>query len=90
MTWEIRFSPRAKRELAQLPKRDMNRVDNRIQALQEEPHPANCQKLSGFENLYRIRAGDYRIIYQIIDDEIVVVVIRIGHRKDVYRLLREP
>jgi len=56
-----------------------------MEALTRNPRPHGVKKLSGEQNLYRIRAGDYRIIYQIRDKELVVLVLKLGHRRDVYR-----
>ncbi len=56
-----------------------------MDALAANPRPKGVKKLTGLDNLYRIRAGDYRIVYQIRDDRLIVLVVRIGHRKDVYR-----
>ena len=74
----------AARELAGLPKQDRARIITRIQALAHEPRPAGCEKLSGQER-YRIRQGDYRILYEIHDDGLIVMVVKIGHRREVYR-----
>ena len=57
----------------------------RIEALGTDPRPRGRQELSASDDLYRIRSGDYRIIYQVQDDRLVVLVIRVGHRRDVYR-----
>ena len=75
----------AKKELlAVSTKRDRQRIVQRIQALADDPRPTGCQKLSGYDR-YRLRQGRYRVIYEVRDAEVVVVVIRIGHRRDVYR-----
>jgi mRNA interferase RelE/StbE len=74
----------AAKELERLPDKTRRLVADRIQALGAEPSPAGCEKLTG-ENLYRIRQGDYRVVYSITDAELTVLVIRIGHRRDVYR-----
>ena len=74
----------AAKELAELPKQDRARIITRIQALSHEPRPAGCERLSGQER-YRIRQGDYRILYEIHDDALIVMVVKIGHRRDVYR-----
>lgn len=68
-------------------KRDRQRIVRRIQGLQNDPRPPGSQKLSGRER-YRIRQGQYRIVYGIEKDELIVCVVKIGHRKDVYRALR--
>jgi mRNA interferase RelE/StbE len=65
-------------------KRDRRRIVSRIGKLAEDPRPATCEKLSGQEK-YRIRQGRYRIVYSIEDQELAVFVVKVGHRKDVYR-----
>jgi mRNA interferase RelE/StbE len=75
----------ARKELAAVTtKKDRQRIVRRIQSLSENPRAPGCQKLSGYDR-YRIRQGHYRIVYEIRDFEVVVVVIKIGHRRDVYR-----
>ena len=77
----------AAKELQAIPtKRDRQRIVKRIQGLATDPRPPGSQKLSGRER-YRIRQGQYRIVYGIEKDELVVYVVKIGHRKDVYRAL---
>jgi len=75
----------AVREIEAIPtKRDRQRVVARIRALASDPRPPGCQKLSGAEK-YRVRQGRYRILYSIEDDRLIVMVVRVAHRKDVYR-----
>jgi len=74
----------AAKEIEALPPKDRRRVVARIQGLAADPRPAGSEKLSGDEK-YRIRQGDYRILYEIIDDILVVTVVKVGHRSDVYR-----
>jgi mRNA interferase RelE/StbE len=71
--------------LRNLPRTDQRRVAARIDALAENPRPPGVEKLEGADDLYRIRAGDYRIVYRIEDERLIVLVIRIGHRREVYR-----
>lgn len=85
MSYSIVFVPSAQRSLQQIEKRDQKRIVARIDALAEDPYPPGARKLSGGTAEFRIRIGDYRVIYSVNDVEILVVVIRIGHRKDVYR-----
>ncbi|MBW8876561.1 MAG: type II toxin-antitoxin system RelE/ParE family toxin [Acidobacteria bacterium] len=66
-------------------KRDRQRIVERIRSLSENPRPFGCEKLSGHQDRYRVRAGRYRIVYAIRDEELVVYVVKVGHRKDVYR-----
>jgi mRNA interferase RelE/StbE len=67
------------------PKKDRQRIVTAIRSLADDPRPAGCEKLAGEDDRYRIRVGRYRIIYSIGDDELLVFVVRVGHRKDVYR-----
>lgn len=69
-----------------LPREILRRVDAAILSLAHDPRPARAEKLTGYD-FYRIRVGDYRIVYQIEDDRLVIVVIRIGHRREIYRRL---
>jgi mRNA interferase RelE/StbE len=66
-------------------KRDRERIVKRIRTLADDPRPPGCEKLTGGENRYRVREGRYRIVYAIEDDRLVVYVVKVGHRKDVYR-----
>ncbi|MDO8881257.1 MAG: type II toxin-antitoxin system RelE/ParE family toxin [Coriobacteriia bacterium] len=72
------------KDLEPLPARDRARIMERIGALADDPRPRGCEKLSALER-YRVRVGDYRIVYAIKDAELVVWVVRVGHRRDVYR-----
>ncbi len=83
--FRVLIKPSAKRELiAVATKKDRQRIVRRIQSLSENPRPSGCQKLSGYDR-YRIRQGHYRIVYEIRDLEVTVIVIQIGHRREVYR-----
>lgn len=66
-------------------KRDRQRVVATILALAHEPRPVGCEKLAGESDRYRVRVGRYRVVYSIADDELLVVIVRVAHRKDVYR-----
>ncbi|MGH7231467.1 MAG: type II toxin-antitoxin system RelE family toxin [Nitrospiraceae bacterium] len=74
----------AERELRAIPKPDLKRLTERIQRLMRNPRPAGTEKLSGQER-HRIRQGDYRIIYLINDEQRIVEIVKIGHRREVYR-----
>lgn len=67
-----------------LPLKDRRRIITKIEGLSRDPRPPGCEKLSG-EEKYRLRQGDYRILYEIVDTELVVTVVRVGNRRDVYR-----
>lgn len=82
--FEVRINRSAAKELHRLPKADTRRILRRIEHLKHDPRPVGSEKLAG-RDAYRIRQGDYRIIYVIDDDRIIVEVIRAGHRSDVYR-----
>jgi mRNA interferase RelE/StbE len=88
--YELRITLAAAKEIDALPrKKDRQAVVERILALAEEPRPVGCVKLSGVETLYRVRQGPYRIVYAIEGQQLVVVVIRVADRKEVYRAGRE-
>ena len=82
-SFEIVFRSSVEKELKKIPKQDQIRILRRIQQLADDPRPDGCKKLSGQER-YRIRQGDYRILYEIEDQRLIVVIVRIGHRRDVY------
>jgi len=83
--YRIEGRPRAEKELADLPHDAQRRVVRAIDPLAGDPHPAGCVALKGGEGLLRIRVRVYRVIYLVEDDRLVVVVVRIGHRREVYR-----
>jgi len=83
--YKVEFRPSARRELKKLPRRDQVRLLRAIDGLAYDPRPPGVKKLTGADDLYRVRVGDYRVVYQIHDDRLVVLVVRVGHRKDIYR-----
>ena len=82
--YELVFRKSVAKDLRPLPKADVKRVMERIRALADDPRPAGCEKLSGQER-YRVRQGIYRIIYEVEDARLIVLVVKVGHRRDVYR-----
>jgi mRNA interferase RelE/StbE len=82
--YKIYIKPTAVKELQKIPKRDVSRIIEKIRSLSSNPRPPGCEKLSSDEK-YRLRQGKYRILYSIEDDKLIILVIKIGHRKDVYR-----
>mgnify|MGYP000064293036 CR=1 FL=1 len=74
----------AEKELRKLPKEDLKRVTSRIAELSNEPRPRGCEKLSTLER-YRIRQGDWRVLYEIDDQARTGTIVKIGHRREVYR-----
>jgi mRNA interferase RelE/StbE len=83
-SFEIRFKESVAKDLRHLPNKDVKRILERIEALRNDPRPAGCEKLSAQER-YRVRQGVYRIIYEIRDFELVVIVVKVGHRREVYK-----
>lgn len=83
-SYRVLIKPSAAKELESLPARHRKRVAHRLQGLGKDPRPRGCEKLSGQEK-YRLRQGDYRILCFVDDDDAVVVVVKIGHRREVYR-----
>ena len=84
MTYSLRIKRSAAKALARIPKNDRVRLIEAIDRLREEPNAGGVLK-GEFAGLRRLRIGSYRIIYEVIDDQFVVLVIRVGHRKNVYR-----
>ena len=82
--YELRVKPSVAKDLRGLPKTDVKRIVKRMEALRDDPRAPGCEKLSGAE-LYRVRQGVYRIVYEIHDELIMVEVVRVGHRGEVYR-----
>lgn len=82
--YKIFFKKSVEKDFRSIPKTDLKRILERIKSLADDPRPAGCEKLTGQER-YRVRQGLYRIIYSIQDYELTVWVVKVGHRKDVYR-----
>jgi mRNA interferase RelE/StbE len=72
------------KDFSAIPKNDVKRILNRIKTLEDNPRPIGCEKLTGQEK-YRLRKRRYRIVYSIQEDELTVWVVKVGHRKDIYR-----
>ncbi|HUF33956.1 MAG TPA: type II toxin-antitoxin system RelE/ParE family toxin [Acidimicrobiales bacterium] len=83
--YEVHIARRAVKSLARLPRREQQRIRAAIDLLADEPRPPGCVALKGEERAYRVRVGDYRIIYEVHDRRLVVLVVSVGHRRDVYR-----
>jgi len=82
--YEIFFRESVWKDVRKIPKKDLRNILSRIKSLSKNPRPPGCEKLTGQER-YRLRQGRYRIVYSIQDVELTVWVVKIGHRKDVYR-----
>ena len=83
-SYKLLIKPSAVKELEAVPAKDRRKVAAKIQALAADPRPHGSEKLSGQER-YRLRQGDYRVVYAIDDDEGTVLVVKIGNRRDIYR-----
>jgi mRNA interferase RelE/StbE len=82
--YKIIFRKSVIQDMRRIPNRDLRRILAAIDLLSKEPRPLGVERLSGQEK-YRVRQGNYRIIYEINDNEVIVVVVKVGHRRDVYR-----
>ncbi len=85
MNYRVELMPRAIRQLQKLPDNVQLRIMRALRRLEDDPRPPGVKRLTGAENLWRIRVGQYRIVYEIHDDQLLVLVVRVGHRKDIYR-----
>ena len=83
-SYKILIKPSAVKELEVIPEKDRQRIVYRIQGLAENPRPRGCEKLSD-QDKYRLRQGKYRILYQVYDDEVIVLVVRVGKRGEIYK-----
>lgn len=84
-TFRIEWKPSAARELRRIDRSIVPRIVAAVEELASNPYPAGVRKLSGAENTFRIRIGDYRIIYEVHSGWLVITIVRVRHRKDVYR-----
>jgi mRNA interferase RelE/StbE len=82
--YRITIKKSAVKELEDIPRKDLQKVINHIRSLVKDPRPRGSQKLSG-QKQYRIRQGNYRIVYYIEDKDLLIVIVKIGHRREVYR-----
>jgi len=83
--YSIEISRTAERQLKKLPRKDQRRVVKAMLTLAEDPRPKGSRKLAGYDDVFRIRVGRYRILYSISGRKLVIIILKIGRRKDVYR-----
>ena len=83
--YSVEWDTRAVKELKALEKKEQKKILVRVAKLGKTPRPPGCKKLHEKESAYRIRVGDYRVIYQIRDSQLIVLVVKVGNRRDVYR-----
>lgn len=85
MAYQVSILPAALRQLAKLPRIVQERIQPRMDALRDDPRPPGTKALAGLRGFYRLRVGDYRVLYEIRDKILTVLVVRVGHRREVYR-----
>ena len=83
-SYRLTFKESVTKDFRFIPKEDIRRILKRIEALADDPRPIGSEKLSGQER-FRVRQGVYRIVYEILDKELVIIVVKVGHRREVYR-----
>ncbi len=84
-SYTIEWRRSTKKDLRKIPPSEVRKIIDQVGSLAENPYPTGTTKLSGSDNAFRIRVGDYRILYEVFEDVLIVEVIRVAHRKDVYR-----
>ncbi len=83
--YEVRIAKRVAKSLASLERRTQQRVRAAIELLADDPRPPACVAMQGEDSVYRVRVGDYRIVYEVLDEVLLIQVVRVGHRREVYR-----
>lgn len=83
--YKVNIKPSVNKDFKPIPDKDLKKIVKRIQALAVNPRPPGCEKLTTRDR-YRIRQGDYRILYTIDDNELIIRVLQVGHRRDIYRI----
>ena len=84
--YKIEYSKDIEKDLSKLPKNDVSKIFEKIDRLSENPRSFGAEQLQGnFKGLHRIRSGNYRVIYQIIDEKLIILVVKVSHRRQIYR-----
>jgi len=83
--YKVTIKKSATKELEEIPKKDLRKIVKRIQSLAQNPRPQGAHKLSG-QGRFRVRQGDYRIVYSVNDKDLIIDIVKIGHRREIYRL----
>ncbi len=84
-SYRVEVSATAERQIRRLARRDQLRVLRAVRELSDEPHPRGCRKLRGYEDVFRLRVGTFRVLYSVESERILVIILKVGHRKDIYR-----
>lgn len=87
MRYSVEFRPAVLKSMKRLPKKDLRRIKKKIDDLAENLPAQDTTKLKGNNPFHRVRTGNYRIVYQIFEDRLVILVVKVGHRKDIYKRL---
>ena len=87
MRYSVEFRPAVLKSMKRLPKKELRRIKNKIEDLADDLPDPTITKMKGNNTFHRIRTGDFRIIYEIHEDHLVILVVKVGHRKDVYKRL---
>ena len=82
--YQLIIKESAVKQLSKIPKQFVEKIDELIQSLIKNPRPTGCKKLQGYDKVYRVRYSDYRVVYSIEDKKLIVEIIQIGNRKDIY------
>lgn len=85
MAYTIQFKPLALRQLEKLPRDIQKKLAARVEALRDDPFPVSCKKMAAIADTWRVRVGDYRVVYQVNQKILLILVLTVGHRRDVYR-----
>ena len=87
-SYRIDVSATAERQIRKLRRADQIRVLRAIRALAGEPHPPGARKLRGYEDVFRVRVGTYRVLYRVHGRRLLIIILKVGHRREIYRSLR--
>jgi mRNA interferase RelE/StbE len=85
VAYTIQFKPLALRQLEKLPRDIQKKLAANIESMRADPFPSGCKKMAAIPDTWRVRVGDYRVVYQVRQKLLLVLVLTVGHRKDVYR-----
>jgi mRNA interferase RelE/StbE len=84
-SYSVELTRTAEKQLRRIAKRDRSRLVEAMHGLADRPRHRGGRKLQGYDDVYRIRMGQYRIVYEILEDRVIVIVLKVGHRKDIYK-----
>ena len=90
MKYVIKFRPAVEKDIRHLPQKELIRIKRKIESLAENLPDRSTTKMKGNNNFHKVRVGDYRIVYEIHDDVLVMLVVKIGNRKDIHKKLPQP